>query len=178
MRAKEFIDENIVPFPSGIEREYRKFKNGLSDEEKYAMAIADQQTALHGEPDHMNPDYDSEVAYDMQNMGDPDYDIPGADTDLSTRDVDSMDLSPEGLQKLMKNAGIRPLPNIHDVDESSKENAEALVGSGRADPNGKKTNPDSKAHKAVRTPTTTYSKDRKKYNNGAPPGANDGFVGG
>ena len=64
------------------------------------------------------------------------------------------------------------------MEEGNKENANALVGSGRADPHGKKTNPDSKEHRKVRTPTTTYSKDRRKYNNGAKPGANDGFVGG
>lgn len=67
---------------------------------------------------------------------------------------------------------------IDSVKEGNKENAAALVSSGRADSHGKKTNPDSKSHKKVRTPSTTYSKDRKKYNNGAPPGANDGFVGG
>jgi len=66
------------------------------------------------------------------------------------------------------------------IDEQSpKANAAALVGSGRG-PTG--TNPkgkgDSPEHRAVRTPSTTYSKDRKKYNRGAPPGANDGFIGG
>lgn len=65
----------------------------------------------------------------------------------------------------------------YGLDEGNMANANALVGSGRADPHGKKTNSDSSSHKKVRTPTTTYSKDRKKYNHGAPPGANDGFVG-
>ena len=55
--------------------------------------------------------------------------------------------------------------------EESKSNAYALTGSGRFGKN------DSKAHKKVRTPDTTYSKTRKKYNHGAKPGAKDGFVG-
>ena len=67
---------------------------------------------------------------------------------------------------------------IDDMEEGNLKNANALVGSGRADPHGKKTNPDSPEHKAVRTPDTSYSRTRKKYNHGAPPGANDGFVGG
>lgn len=187
MRAKEFIDEEVVPFPSPLEMSYKKFRDSLSDEEKYAMAMADQQAELHGEPDHMNPDHDKEVAYDMQNMGDPDYDKPGADTGLSPKDVDAMDLSPKGmavsreeLDRIMKNAGIKSLPNIHDVDEGSKENANALVGSGRADPHGKKTNPDSPEHKKVRTPGTTYTSSRHKKQDwpATKHGANPGFVGG
>ena len=66
-----------------------------------------------------------------------------------------------------------------EIEETPQSNANALVGSGRGPTGNKpKGKGDSKEHKKVRTPTTTYSKDRKKYNNGAPPGANDGFVGG
>jgi len=61
--------------------------------------------------------------------------------------------------------------------EEKKSNAWALTGSGRADPHGKKGGADSAAHRKVRTPDTTYSKTRKKYNDGAKPGARDGFVG-
>jgi len=57
------------------------------------------------------------------------------------------------------------------MGEGSKENASALVNSGRADASGKKSNSDSKEHKAVRTPDTTYSKKKGNI------GANDGFVG-
>lgn len=64
------------------------------------------------------------------------------------------------------------------VDEQNPAaNAKALVGSGRG-PTG--TNPkgkgDSPAHRAVRTPGTTYSKrpNQKKYGK---PGAEDGFIG-
>lgn len=62
-------------------------------------------------------------------------------------------------------------------EQNPAANAKALVGSGRG-PTG--TNPkgkgDSPAHKAVRTPGTTYSKrkNQKKYGK---PGANDGFIG-
>lgn len=76
----------------------------------------------------------------------------------------------EELNRLKELSGI-------DVDESTPAaNFKALVGSGRADPSGKKTNPDSAAHKSVRTPGTTYSKkpNQKKYGK---IGANDGFVG-
>ena len=61
-------------------------------------------------------------------------------------------------------------------EQSPKANAYALTGSGRGG-NTKKPGKDSAAHKKVRTPDTTYSKTRKKYNAGAPPGAVDGFVG-
>jgi len=64
-----------------------------------------------------------------------------------------------------------------EMDEGNAENAYALVGSGRADPHGKKTNPDSPQHQKVRTPGTG-PKARTKYNHGAKPGANPGFVGG
>jgi len=64
-----------------------------------------------------------------------------------------------------------------DLDEGNAENAKALVGSGKADSNGKKTNSDSADHKAVRTPGTG-PESRTKSNNGAPPGANPGFTGG
>lgn len=66
------------------------------------------------------------------------------------------------------------------MDEGSKENAKALVNSGRADPDGKKTNPDSKAHKKVRTPGTNYKDKRHRSQNwpATKPGANPGFVGG
>lgn len=62
-------------------------------------------------------------------------------------------------------------------EQSPAANAKALVGSGLGG-NTHKPNKDSAHLKSVRTPTTTYSKDRRRYNNGAPPGANDGFVGG
>lgn len=172
MRAKEFMEGDVVPFPTQADMSYQKYRDNLSDEERYAMAAADQHAAKYGEPDHMNPEYDPEIAADMEKLGGP------YDDEMAAQDVGSMDMSPEELIDLLKRSGMKPIDIQGDMEEGSKENAEALVGSGRADPHGKKTNPDSKAHKAVRTPTTTYSKDRKKYNNGAPPGANDGFVGG
>lgn len=64
--------------------------------------------------------------------------------------------------------------NIHE--QSPSANAYALVGSGRGG-STKKPGVDSAAHKKVRTPDTTYSRTRKKYNAGAKPGAVDGFVG-
>ena len=64
-----------------------------------------------------------------------------------------------------------------EVDEQSpKANAYALIGSGRGGSTKKPGTP-SKEHDKVQTPTTNYSKDRKKYNAGAKPGAVDGFVG-
>ena len=107
-----------------------------------------------------------------------DYDCNDSQNNLHKDSEDEIDVhkfanDPE-LDDLLRNAGMR---DYDWMDEGSKENANALVGSGRADPDGKKTNSDSKSHKKVRTPTTTYSKDRKKYNSGAAPGANDGFVG-
>ena len=66
---------------------------------------------------------------------------------------------------------------IDDVEEDAAANAKALVGSGLADPHGKKPGKDSAAHKKLYPPQTNYSKSRKKYNSGAKPGANDGFVG-
>ena len=69
--------------------------------------------------------------------------------------------------------------NEQELEEQNPAaNAKALVGSGRADPEGKKGGIDSPEHKKVRTPGTTYSKTRKKYNWPATkPGARDGFVG-
>ena len=144
----------------------------MSDKEKYNQALAHQNPAHRpdagiepcpycgsvdcdydcdeSQADGYNPENDLQVAKDMF----------GAEDD-------------EELAALLKNAGFKP-----EFDEGNLKNANALVGSGLADPHGKKTNPDSKSHKAVRTPNTTYSKTRKKYNHGAAPGANDGFVGG
>lgn len=268
MRAKEFVKEDVVDFPSGAQRFATNVRKNMSDEEKYAQALADQnpehRPGVGVEPcpfcsdvycdydcdesqaDGFNdPKHDLDVAHDMEKMGGP------YDDDVNT----------EGLDRVLKNAGIykgsideyttspakaivepwiiisddgnhiypnldmprgfaqeeaektaadltgsravplkQALEYLHpgaaydsaksflqdymdstfaeNVEEGNLKNANALVGSGLADPSGKKTNPDSKAHKSVRTPTTTYSKDRKRYNNGAPPGANDGFVGG
>ena len=64
-----------------------------------------------------------------------------------------------------------------EMDEGNAENANALVGSGLGG-NTHKPNKDTKYLKSVRTPTTNYPVDRKKYNHGAKPGANPGFVGG
>lgn len=65
---------------------------------------------------------------------------------------------------------------LQDVKEDNKA---ALVGSGPIDASGKKTVSDSPAHKKVRTPGTTYSKDSNERKKGmsVKPGANDGFVG-
>lgn len=61
-------------------------------------------------------------------------------------------------------------------EQNPKKNARALVGSGRGG-NTSSPNKDSAKHKKLYPPKTNYSKSRKKYNAGAKPGANDGFVG-
>ena len=189
MRLNEFIDENVINFPSSAERAERQHRAGMSDQEKYDQAVTQQQqphrddvgvTACPhcgdvycdydcdgSQADMYNhPHFDGEVAHDMvKSDGTKSFNLGGHNPEREEVDV-------ETLERLLRNAGII-LPN--DVKETN--NAEALVGSGRADPAGKKTNPDSPAHRAVRTPDTTYSKTRKAYNNGAKPGANDGFVG-
>lgn len=124
-------------------------KPAVPDEQKYDRAVAHQQAG----DDYDHSAYDEIVARDMEKMG-------GKFDDKE-------------MKRMMKLAGLS-----NEVEEGSAENANALVGSGRADPSGKKTNPDSSAHRSVRTPDTTYSRTRKKYNSGAKPGANDGFVGG
>lgn len=77
------------------------------------------------------------------------------------------------LEDLLKKAGLFDSP----IDEENAKNVKALVGSGLGG-NTHKPNKDTKYLKSVRTPTTNYPVDRKKYNNGAKPGANPGFVGG
>lgn len=72
---------------------------------------------------------------------------------------------------------LKPVSTKLKAVREKKSNAWELTGSGRADPQGKKGGKDSAVHRAVRTPDTTYSKTRKKYNHGAKPGARDGFVG-
>ena len=233
MRAKEFIEEAVVKFPTGGKRAHGQ--PDLSDDEKYNMAVADQQGA-----DHTDPAYDPAVARDMARMGGNDDEEMLRvlrNAGLHKDNIDEYNDSPEKAitepwiiissdgqhiypnpeevrgftqveaEKMAAELGrsqavplkqalnyIQPGPAYdsaksflqdytdstfsENVEEGNLKNANALVGSGLADPHGKKTNSDSKAHKSVRTPTTTYSKDRKKYNNGAPPGANDGFVGG
>ena len=61
-------------------------------------------------------------------------------------------------------------------EQNPKANAKALTGSGLGG-NTKKPNCDSSDHKKHYPPSTNYSKSRRKYNAGAKPGANDGFVG-
>lgn len=88
-------------------------------------------------------------------------------------DDDHPRVSDEELENLLRKAGMFDPP----IDEGNAKNADALVGSGLGG-NTHKPNKDSKYLKSVRTPTTNYPVDRKRYNNGAKPGANPGFVGG
>ena len=182
MRLKEFIDENVIDFPSSAERAEKERRAQMTDKEKYDQALADQNP-VHRPDVGVNPcphcgdiycDYDCDGSQeDMYNHphfdGEVAHDMVKADGNKSF-DL-QLQVDVETLKRMLRNAGILP------QDDIEENNAQELVGSGRADPEGKKSIPDTPERKAVRTPTTTYSKDRKKYNNGAKPGANDGFVG-
>lgn len=150
MRAKEFIEEYIE------EGDVVSFKrshpmDARTDMEKYYDAVQDQEVKKRGY-DPLDVDTRSTIGHE---------ECPYCGNEWCNYDCDEAQAS-----------GF-----TDDVEEGNVENAKALVGSGLGG-NTHKPNIDSKYLKSVRTPTTNYPKDRAKYNNGAKPGANPGFVGG